>query len=151
MSFILVPFGSGTPADAFSFPNAVSLCVSDDGGGGQIYINGLGVTNSILAGATDLPTYFGSSFRSIPLMKAFRMLTGVVGGNQNQRTEQQFCNNLKISMIPVNGTGVVALPNIVYLGGVGGAPVTTPLLSFQGPAVSGQWRIEIVLRHSITN
>lgn len=150
MAFIIVPFGAGVPVDAFSFPNAVSLAVSDDGGGGQIYINGLGVTNSILAGATDLQTYFGSSFRSIPLLKAFRKLVGV-NGNQNQLAEQQFCTNLKISIVPVNGAGVVALPNLVYLGGIGGAPVTTPLLSFQGPAVSGNWRIEIGLRHSITD
>lgn len=152
MSFIVVPFGAGTPVDAFSFPNAVSLCVSDDGGGGQIYINGLGVTNGILAGAVDLQTYFGAAnFHSIPLLKAFRALVGVTGGNQNQSAEQQLCKNLRISIVPVNAAGGPNLPNLVYLGGIGGAPVNTPLLSLQGPAVAGNWRVEIELRHSITN
>jgi hypothetical protein len=149
MAFIVIPFGSGTPRDAFSFPNAVSICVSDDGGGGQVFINGLGITSGTLAGAVDLKTYFGSSFRSTPLLRAFRALVGVTGGNQNQLTEQQLCNNLRISFIPIVAT--TAFPNIAYLAGTGGAPVTTPLLSFQGPGVSGQWRIEIEFRHSITN
>lgn len=147
MSFVTIPVGSGPPVDGVSLPNSVSFGLSDDGAGGSVFLNGLGVLNATVTGAVDLKTYFGSpKFRSIPLLRAFRAMTAPSAAN----AEAQFLNNLAISIYPLT-TGLAAMPAINYLAGLPNGPANVPYLSIVGPAVAGNWRIEIRLRHSITN
>ena len=151
MSFTMIAPGSSPPVDVFSLPNAVSFCVTDSGSGGQINLNGLGVGSGTVAGAVDLKTFFGTGtpvlFRSIPLLRAFRVLTNP---GTNLAAETQLVNNLHITIYPNGGTGLAAMPSVSYNGTVGAAP-NVPFLQLNGPAVSGTWRVDIELRHSLTN
>lgn len=147
MSFVIVPLGSSTPVDAFSLPNSCSIVVDDSGSGGQVLINGLGIVNPTVSGAVDLKTFFGTAFRSIPLLRAFRAL---IAGGGNQQAENALVPLLDISMYPVGATGLAAMPAINYLGGLVSNP-NVPFLAINGPAVSGTWRVDLKLRHSITD
>lgn len=152
MAFTVIPVSTGYPVGGFSFPNRVSFGVSDDGGGGQVYINGLGVTASStlpVAGATDLKTLFAAgsvSFQSIPLMRAFRLLTA----STNTAAYQQFNTYLEVLINGCNSSGYAGVPAIVPLAGLGGN-TSVPFLAIGGPSVAGLWRVDLKLRHSITN
>ena len=150
MSFTMIAPGASSPVDVFSLPNAVSFCVSDSGSGGQINLNGQGIGSGTVSGAVDLKSFFATGtpvlFRSIPLLRAFRLL---VSGT-NLAAETQFVSNLHITIYPVGSTGVAAMPSVNYNGTLPNA-TNVPFVQLNGPAVSGTWRVDIELRHSITN
>lgn len=148
MSFVIIPIGGSTPNDAFSLPNSCSVVVSDSGSGGQVLINGLGISTGVVTGAVDLKTYFGSAFRSIPLLRAFR---AIAPGGGNQAAENALVPLLDITVYPVGATGLAAMPAINYLGGLPNGPNNVPYLAINGPAVAGQWRVDLKLRHSLTD
>lgn len=142
MSFTLIPINSGAPVDQFSFPYGVSLAFTDDGGGGNVLLNCLGVGSGTVATAKDLPSFFGSAWRSIPLANAFRALSSAA---TNTDVEKQLTKNLRVSVFPLSsGATPPAINYITVIPGV-------PFLEVVGPAVAGTWRVEINYRHSITS
>lgn len=144
MSFILVPTGSGSPIDSLSLPYAVSLVCQDDGGGGNILINGLGYSNPSPADAVDLRTFFGATaFKSIPLLNAFRR----IATSTATAAQQQLARALRVSIYALSAAAA-AVPGVDY---VGSAVANVPFLQLKGPSVAGFFRVEIGLRHSITN
>lgn len=148
MGFTVVPIGNSTPVDAFSLPNMCSFVVDDTGAGGQVNINGLGVTSALVSGAIDLKTYFGAAFRSLGLLNAFRAITP---GGGNQAAELALVPRLEVVIYPVGAVGLAAMPAVNYLGGLPSGPDNVPYLTLNGPGVSGTWRVELKLRHSITD
>ena len=147
----IVPFSSpSNQVNSYTLPNAVSLAFFDDGGGGQIYLNGLGILNADLAGAVDLKTLFqttnGVVFRSYPLLNAFRRLTT----NTSVAAMNQLVQGLRVAVFPMAVGGSSVLPQLSYLAAIGGID-NVPFLSIAGPAVAGTWRVDISLRHSMTN
>ena len=149
MGFIIVPT-TAYPDTPLSLPHYCSFCVQDDGGGGQITINGLGVTSSLVAGTTDLKTFFtglGLMWRSNPLLRAFR----AVPAGTTTAAMNQFINNLEINSYFIAGNGVAGALGFTYLINLGSGGATTPYLSIAGPSVAGIWRVDLKLRHSITN
>lgn len=145
----IVPFAaSPAQATSFSYPNRASLVFFDDGGGGQILLNGLGISNAVVATALDLKTIFTSNnqpFVSYPLLSAFRRLTV----DTQVAAMQQLVKEIEISIITIS-TAVTIEPSIAYLANIPPAEFV-PFLNIAGPAVAGTWRIEIKLRHSLTN
>lgn len=135
------------PTAAISLPNMVSFCVQDSGAGGQIFVNGLGVVNALVAGAVDLKTFFGTAFNSGALLAAFKTLTGNLVG----APAGQLVPGLEITIVPHGNPGLAAMPAVTYLVGIGAGPVQAPYVAIAGPGVAGTWRVNIRLRHSITN
>ena len=146
MSFTLVSAGIGSPVDPFSLPNTVSIACQDDGSGGTIFINGLGFNAPALANAVDLKTFFGAAaFKSYPLLKAFRkILTATAAAAQNQLVPA-----LAISIYPLVA-GLAAIPGVDFTFTQSSTTIA-PLVGLIGPSVAGFWRVEMRLRHSITN
>lgn len=151
MSFTMIAPGSSPPVDVFSLPNAVSFCVTDSGAGGQINLNGLGIGSGTVAGAVDLKSFFATGtpvlFRSIPLLRAFR----AVNPATTAVAEAQLVNNLHITIYPNGSNGLAAMPAVNYLVGLPSGPANVPYLVLNGPSVAGTWRVDIELRHSLTN
>ena len=144
MAFALVPSGSGSPLDSFSLPNAVSLVCSDDGNGGALLINGLGFTG---AGLADLKTFFGSAFRSTPLLNAFRRILTASA----TVAERQLVPAIKVTIVPLDVGGVpIGVPGVDYTF-TSNATTIAPGVELNGPGVAGYWRVDIELRHTITN
>ena len=139
----LALFGGAAPLDAFSTPNRVSIVVADTGAGGQILLNGLGVVDPTVSGALDLQKFFGASFNSPILLRAFRALLTA----DNNVAEAQLVKLLAVTMTNIVGSPTKQ-PALDYLGlSVGG--INVPFLIINGPAVSGEWRLDIQLRHSL--
>lgn len=149
MSFIAVPtIGPlAGPTGAFSLPYLASFCVQDSGSGGQLYVNGLGVVNAVVANAVDLRTFFGSAFNSIPLLSAFKTLVGNLIGEPTG----QLVPGLDITMVPIGSVGLAAMPAVSYVSGIGAGPPQAPYVAISGPGVAGTWRVSMQLRHSINN
>lgn len=149
MSFIAVPTlgPAAGPTAAISLPNMVSFCVQDSGAGGQLYLNGLGVLNAVVAGAVDLKTFFGTFFNSTALLSAFKTLTGAL----ISQPAGQLVPALEITVVPVGSVGLAAMPAVSYVSGIGSGPSQAPYVAIAGPGVAGTWRVNIRLRHSITN
>lgn len=146
MSFAMIPPGGGSPVDAYSRPDFVSFCLVDNGSGGDVYLNGCGITNGVVTGAIDLATFFGSPlFRSEVLVQgAFK---AIFPSATSALTEAQLVQNLDINIVCL--TASHALPAIAYLSGVGPSPQVVPYLHLIGPAVAGSWRMDIRLRHTL--
>lgn len=144
MSLIIVPNPSTSQVESsYSQPDHVSLCVTDDGGGGNLLLNGQGVTSGLLATAADIPTYFGATlFKSIPLMRAFRKTTSIQAAND------QFFKNLNIAIYGLTGTPPASNPSVTVTFETGGF-TGVPFLVLVGPGISAFWRVEIGLRHSL--
>jgi hypothetical protein len=142
MGFVIVPVDS-SPTTKYSQPDRVSFVVADDGGGGQILLNGLGITSGSVANAVDLATLFGTAFRSIPLLRAFKVTASA------QAACDQFFQNLNIQINAIGGTGTSTMPSVSLTWGVGGGPANAPYLIIIGPAVVGEWRVDLQLRHSL--
>lgn len=144
MSFIAVPVTSGSPTQGYSTPTRCSFCVQDDGGGGQILVNMLGVTSALVSSAVDLGTLFGTSFRSIPLKRAFRSVTTLLAACD------QFNTYLNINANFINGVGVAGALGFTYLQGViSSGPANAVYLGIAGPSIAGIWRVDLALRSSI--
>lgn len=148
MSFAFVSTGVGSPVDPFSLPNAISLAVQDDGGGGTIFLNGLGFNAPALANAVDIKTFFstaGVTFRSGPLLNAFRRIRTATA----QAAQNQLVPSLDIGIYPlVAGADKIPAFNFDY---TQSGSTIAPLVTLIGPAVAGFWRVDIRLRHSITD
>lgn len=145
MAVGLVPYtpGSSQPTSSFSYPDRASLAFFDDGGGGSLGINGLGVTG---VGFLDLKTWFATTnndlFRSVPLLAAFRKLRS----NTDYAALAQLTNNIELQINAIS-TPVLA-PGFSMLAGLGGNDYV-PFLSLNGPGAVGLWRVDIKLRHTL--
>lgn len=139
MSFIAVPVASGSPTAGFSTPNRASFCVQDDGSGGQILVNGLGINAPTVSFAVDLKTLFGAAaWHSRPLLRAFQNCASLEAVNNQINTWLNF------SSVFINGVGVA--------GALGITPLLVSgymFLGIAGPSVAGIWRVDLQLRHSI--
>jgi len=145
MAFVVLGFlGGSAPVDAFSTPDQASIVLNDNsGGGGNVLINGLGVNDPTVSSAVDLKTLFGSKFRSIPLLLAFRALLTA----DANLAEVQFVKNLSVKFTALAGT-TVGLPGIAQYLAIAVGGVNVPFLDIVSPAVTGTWRMDIQLRHS---
>lgn len=160
MSLNPVTVSSGNPFGGISQPDLVSLCVADaDGTGGDVYLNGLGVTSGLLANTYDLKSLFtgaGLLFNSIPLIRAFRQ---IFGSNASLQAWRQLVSNLEVSYYALVAGASAPISALTLrfdqtLATVNG--VVVPLLHIQAPAggegyVGDTWRVDLKLRHSITN
>ena len=146
MSFAAIAqFGGASPVDALSSPYRVSICVAESATSTDVLlINGLGAQAPAVTSALDLKTFFGSHFRSLPLLRAFRALRA----NDTNLAEQQLVSNLLVTMTAINGAPAATMP------GVDGYPVQSigginiPFLEIVSPGVTGAWRLDIQFRHS---
>jgi len=143
MSFTVEPVTNVQPTTGYSTPDRASFCVTDSGAGGQILVNGLGVTSGVVGTAVDLATLFGTAFRSIPLLRAFKAATTA------QKACDQFNTYLNIAWILIGNAVVAGTPQFAYALGGGGGPTDVPYLSISGPSIASTWRIDLSLRHSI--
>lgn len=155
MSLSVISTGAGYPVGGYSLPDMVSFCVNDgDGTGGSVYINGLGILTGDFSGAYDLKTLFTSAnklFTSIPLLRAFRQIFS----GTNQATQNQLVQNSEISSYPVNANFPAFPLRFAQLyqsiNGIG-VPFWQIIAPDGGEGYTGDtWRVEIKLRHSLTN
>ena len=156
MSLVPVVVTTGYPVTGFSLPDLISLCVRDaDGTGGTLYLNGVGVVNGV--DIFDLKTLFtaaGLPFNSIPLLRAFRSVPAATG---NASALAQFSKNLEINYYPTVGVADPAFAlRFQPIAGIGGGPATAPYLQIVAPSGGGGyagdiWRLNIKLRHTVTN
>ncbi len=175
MSFAPVyPGAGGINADAVivSKPDLFSFCVQDTGGGGAnptLYINMSGVNDPTVSTAVDLQTFYkggfpGSigfnppvpNFQSVSLARAFGLLPFAAAGSAQGRQAQgaaALVPKLLVTAVPLQGGN--ELLGIDYDVTAAGAPsgMCVPylvLVGFGGEG-SGIWRVDITMRHSITN
>ena len=149
MSFIMVP-SAGSPAGAISLPNYCSFVVQDDGSGGNVYLNGLGVGTAQVTSAVDLKTFItglGLTWRSDALLRAFRAVASL----STIDSMNQFLTYLDISYFFLNGVGTTQDLGFTPLLGLSGGGASTPYMNIAGPGAAGLWRVDLKLRHSITN
>lgn len=159
MALVVIPpnINSAAYIAGESLPDLAAFAISDDGSGGEIFLNGQGVVAPTVTGAYDLKTIYTSAgvlFRSIPLLRAFRLLYNTPN---DVAAEIQFHNFLDLDMFPVAGSNgaICGLPTITCTAGTPSGPLNVPYLHILRPsdesAVAGTWRLELRLRHSITN
>jgi len=149
MAVTVVPVDSGQQSGGISLPDYCSFCISNSGGDvGQVLINGMGVTSASIVNAFDLKTMFtsaGFTFRSYPLLRAFR----IVGTVADAHT--QFVTHLDINSFLMGAVGATTGIGIDYLHGIGGGPSNVPYLGISVPDANAIWRVDLRLRHSIMN
>jgi hypothetical protein len=158
MSLIILPTNGGYPTGGYSLPERVSFVVADtDGSGGSVYLNGRGVTTGTVAGAYDLRDIFisaGLLFNSIPLLNPFRSIPPVA---QLEDVQNQLLKGLEVTFYGITGGPAAPLNlRIATISGLGGAPVDVPFLQIiaaaGGEGYTGDaWRVDVRLRHSVTN
>jgi len=147
----VVQVSTGYPTSGFSLPDLISLCIRDDDGtGGALYLNGLGVTN-ILNNSFDLKLLFtgvGLVFNSYPLLRAFRAVNAATG---NAEMLAQVAKYLEINYYPIAG-GAIPL-RFVPIAGLGGDPPTVSYLQIIAAVgtIGDTWRLNLKLRHTVTN
>lgn len=144
------------PQTGYNLPDLISICVQDaDGTGGTLYLNGVGVVNGV--DIFDLKTLFTNvslPFSSYPLLRAFRSVPAATG---NASALAQFSKNLEINYYPIVGVADPAFAlRFQPIAGIGGGPATAPYLQIVVPAGGEEyagdvWRLNLKLRHSITN
>jgi hypothetical protein len=107
----------------------------------------------------DLKTFFVTTshalFQSVVLGRAFRLIyQAASGATLSALVQQQLVKNLDVTILPL---GVEDdLPGIGYTGSSVGAPAGTevPYLQLSTSGSEGGsrfWRVDLRLRHSITN
>lgn len=155
---------TGMAPDGFisSLPDYVSFAIQDDGSGGSLWINGLGVNGGPIRGGdtvTDLKTFFvGNSalFRAVPLLLAFRRLHGKVSYT-NDDAQAQFLAFLNVVITPLVSTPQSNEVPALWYGvnqssnGAGDVPYFGIQGIGDGETGAGIWRVDMRLRHSITN
>jgi hypothetical protein len=157
MSLIIVPTSGGYPTGGYSLPERVSFVIADsDGSGGTIYINGLGVTTSDEPGVYDLKKIFtavGMLFNSLPLAGAFKKVSAAT----LEAVQDQLLKGVSFSFYGFSASAPAPL-NLRFgtLNGVGSIPAYVPLLEIEAPNggegyTGDTWRVDINLRHSVTN
>jgi hypothetical protein len=159
-------------ATIVSKPDLFSFCVRDTGGGGAnptLYINMAGVNDPTVATAVDLQTFYAGGypnstgfgppvpiFQSIPLARAFGLLPFAAAAGQPGRTGQggeALVPKILVTAVPL-GTSQSLLGidyDVTSVGAPAGMCVPYLVLIGQGGEGSGYWRVDITLRHSITN
>jgi len=147
MSFVIAPPDSGYADGGISLPNYCSFVIADSGAGGQVFVNGLGVTSGSVADAVDLQTLFGTAFKSFSLLRVFHAVDSL----SLDDVLVQFLTYLDINCYTWGGNPVTKMPSFIPTIGISGGPANAPYLVIQGPQVAGTWRIDLKLRHSITN
>lgn len=151
MSLRLVPASTSPNTDPYLSPEHISLGVKDDGGGGNLLLNMGGVNDPTVADAQDLSTFFGKLVTELPVARGFRPIyIPSSGAGLDARVTQQFVLNLGITIYPLGVAGVIL--GVGYTG-VLVAGVRVPFLQFTSGGSEGAlyWRIDLQLRHSITN
>lgn len=153
MSLLLVPSGVGPTTDPVLTPEYISVCVEADGDGGQLYLNMMGVNDPTVTDAADLSTFFGKLITMFPISRAFRQLYIPASGiSLTAMAGVQIRNNLAVTIYPLSVDAVVL--------GVGYSAskvsgVQVPFLEFISNGVGEGdpqiWRVDLQLRHSITD
>ena len=157
MPLVVSAASSAHPRGAISLPDEVSLGLEDtDGTGGDIFINGVGLHDPV-NGLYDLQTIFtgaGLLFNSIPLLRAFRRLRATDTVDQGWR---QLLSNLELIVYPLVVGGLTDAFNLrldqtaVTLSGIN-FPEVRVFAPAGGEGYTGDsWRLELKLRHAITN
>ncbi len=154
MSLLLVPVNVGPTTDPLAEPEYISVAVQDDGDGGQLRLNMMGVNDPTVSGAADLSTFFGTNINEFPIARAFRQLYQPIfsSGSESQQNLAaiQIRKFLSISIYPL-----LTLQSIVGVGydaaTVNSAQVPFLELISAGIEGGGLWRLDIQLRHTITN
>ena len=103
----------------------------------------LGVVDPTVSGAVDLPSYFGTLWRSTILARAFRALVA----NDGNLAEKQFLTELQVTMNAVTSTAAL-FPALGFIA-VAVAGINVPFLQIAGPGAAGTFRIDIQFRHSL--
>ena len=155
MGFTVIPPSTSSPVSGISLPDLVSICVVADGNAGtDIYLNGGGILNATVTGAVDLKTLFTSNgllFDSAQLLRAFRPI--YTANPSNDDAERQFLKLLDLNITPLEGSNVIF--GINYLVGLPNGPVNVPYLRLINPGSGGEgggtWRVDLRLRHTITD
>lgn len=143
MSFTIIPVTAGASVGGISSPYRVSFCVTDSGAGGAINFNCLGINDPVVGAAVDLPGLFGAAWNSRGLAAAFRALQP---GASSTAAMAQLLADLLVTIVPVVANSQIP-PGVGYLAATV-AGVTVPFLKIQGPALAGEWRVDIQFRHS---
>lgn len=141
MALTPIPVGSGWPSQPVSTPYRVEICFEDDGGGGDLGINGQGVTGS---GKLDLRTFFGTEFRSSILLEKFQPVLPA-GDFPGLLTDRTF-KNIEVAFLTIGGVPVTKQPSFVTNLLSGG---TVPCIQISGPGIATTFRATIRLRHSL--
>lgn len=146
MAVGIVPVNSSAPVFGRSYPNRVSLAFFDDGGGGNLFLNGGGISG---VGVYDLKTLFtsvGMLFNSYPLLRAFRQIPN----GTNDENCDRILSEIEIVTNQISTATPLANMAVTY-----NAPtplnLTWPAIALVGPGIARQWRVDIRLRHSITD
>lgn len=154
MSLLMVAAGVAPNTDPVHQPEMVSFCVVSDTGG-QLAINMEGINDPTVSHAVDLATFFGiPAVDVVPLSRAFRSIYPPDSGAGLQaRGVQQIVKNLDINIVPISGTSGNIILGVNY-NVVVTAGVQVPYLLLTqagGEGAAGIWRVDLRLRHSITN
>lgn len=152
---LILSSGLGPPAGPVSLPDLISVGVEDtSGGGGELYINGLGITSGLAATAYDLKTFLvaaGLNFSSIPLLGAFKKARTAA------LAWQRLVSMLEVNYYALSAGNVTDPLNLRFDATsdvVNGEIV--PLLHVSaadgGEGYSGGlWRLDLRLRHTLTD
>lgn len=151
MSVTLVPLGSGYLTQGFSLPDLVSFCIADDGTGGELLV-GMGVTEALPVGGVDLQAAFiaaGILFNSSPLLSVFRLLTPTASSTAAMN---RLVKGVDVNVVPAGSSQIYELPIVLQTEAGGNFPYVAFSRPNGGEAPpTGVWRVDIRLRHTITD
>lgn len=172
MSFAPVYPGAGATnynAVIVSKPDLFSFCVQDTGGGGgspTIYINMMGINDPTVSTAVDLETFYDGGnvgfnppvpiFQSIPLSRAFGLLPFPAPGTGPGKEgvgSVALVPKILVTVVPLDGPQELLGINydVSSVGAPAGTCIPYLVLVGIGGEGSGYWRVDITLRHSMTN
>ena len=154
-----------------SKPDMFSFAVQDTGGGGAnptLYINMAGVNDPTVATAVDLKTFYNAGyptliapppvpvFQSISLARGFGILPFAAAGTGPGREAQgalAIVPKLLVTVVPLGvSQGLLGITyDVTSVGAPAGQCVPYLVLIGIGGEGSGYWRVNITLRHSVTN
>jgi len=155
-----------------SKPDLFSFCVQDTGGGGAnptLYINMAGVNDPTVATAVDLKTFYNAGypsligfgppvpvFQSIPLSRGFAVQPFAASGTGQGREAQgtlAIVPKLLVTAVPLGvSQGLLGITyDVTSIGAPAGQCVPYLVLIGIGGEGTGFWRVDITLRHSVTN
>jgi hypothetical protein len=153
MSLLLIPASVGPATDPVLTPEYISVCAEDNGAGGTLSLNMGGVNDPTVAGAKDLSTFFGKNINELSISRAFRSIySSAVGIGLTSQAAVQIRNNLAVTIYPIGAANSILGVNY---DGLVVSGVRVPFLIFTGIGTgegpTGIWRIDLQLRHSITD
>ena len=155
MSLLMIAAGTAPITDPVYQPEMVSFCVVSDDAGGQLKINMEGINDPTVTHAVDLATFFGVSAVDVaPLSRAFRSIyPPASGATLLALAVQQIVKNLDVNIVPISGAAGNIILGVDYDAVVTGSAQVPYLVltSASGEGGVGTWRVDLRLRHSITN